>query len=62
MSSSTSQEKIEEILFTFVQVDKESQARLFEEINKELEAFCSKENNDTDSTDRIFKFSSQISD
>ena len=62
MSSGTSQEKIDEILFTFLQVDKESQARLFEEINKELEAFSSKENIDTNSKDSIFDFLSQISE
>ena len=41
---------------------KKSQARLFEEIDKELEAYLSKENNDMDSTDGIFDFLSQISD
>ena len=35
---------------------KKSQARLFEEIDKELEAYLSKENNDMDSTDGIFDF------
>ena len=62
MSSGTSQEKIDEIFFSFVHVDKQSQVRLLEEINKELEAFLSKENNDTNSTDGIFDFLSQISD
>ena len=61
MPSGTSQEKVEEILFTFQQIDKESQARLFEEINKELEAFSSKENIDTNSKESIFDFLSQIS-
>ena len=42
MSSKRTQEKIEELLETFTKVDKESQARLFKEINKELEAFLSK--------------------
>ena len=44
-----------------MQVCKKSQTRLFEEINKELEPFLSKENNDTDSTDGILDFLSQIS-
>ena len=61
ISSGTSQEKLEELFFTFTQADKESQAQLFEEIKKELEVFLSKKNNDTDSTDSIFDFSSQIS-
>ena len=54
--------KIDELFFKFTQADKESHAQLFEEINKELEALLSKENNDTDSTDGIFDFLSQISD
>ena len=61
ISSGTSQEKLEELFFTFTQSDKESQAQLFEEIKKELEVFLSKKNNDTDSTDSIFDFLSQIS-
>ena len=62
MSSDKSYEKIDKILFRFVQGNRESQARLFVEINKELKAFLSKENNDTDSIDGIFHFLSQISD
>ena len=54
--------KIDELFFKFTQADKKSHAQLFEEINKELEALLSKENNDTDSTDGIFDFLSQISD
>ena len=61
ISSGTSREKLEELFFTFTQADKESQAQLFEEIKKELEVFLSKKNNDTDSTDSIFDFLSQIS-
>ena len=53
--------KIDKLFETFTKADKVSQARLFEEINKELEAFLSKENNDTDSTDDIFYLLSQIS-
>ena len=41
MSSCTSQEKIDEIFFTFVQADRESQVPLLESY-KELEAFLSK--------------------
>ena len=62
MSSDKSYEKIDKILFRFVQGNRESQTRLFVEINKELKAFLSKENNDTDSIDGIFHFLSQISD
>ena len=42
MSSKRTQEKIDGLLKTFTKADKESQARLFKEINKELEAFLSK--------------------
>ena len=62
MSSKRTQEKIDELLETFTKADKESQARLFKEISKELEAFLSKKNNDTDLADGIFDFLSQISD
>ena len=62
MSSDRTQEKIDDLLETFTKANKESQGRLFEEINKELEAFLSKENNDTDTTYGVFDFLSQISD
>ena len=62
MSSNNTQEKIGQIFFTFTQVNKATQAQLFEEINKEIEAFLSKENNNTDSIDSIFDFLNQISD
>ena len=62
MSSDRTQEKIDDLLETFTKANKESQGRLFEEINKELEAFLSKENNDIDTTYGVFDFLSQISD
>ena len=62
MSSDNTQEKIYDIFFTFTQANKATQARLFEEINKEMEAFLSQKNNGTDSTDSIFDFLNQISD
>ena len=61
MSSGTSEEKIDYILFTFVQVDKESLAWLFEKNKQRARSILYKENNDTDSTDGIFDFLSQIS-
>ena len=61
MSSGTFEEKIDYILFTFVQVDKESQAWLFEKNKQRSRGILSKENNDTDSKDDIFDFLSQIS-
>ena len=62
MSSDRTQEKIDDLLETFTKANEESQGRLFEEINKELEAFLSKENNDIDTTYGVFDFLSQISD
>ena len=62
MSSNNTEEKIDEIFFTFTQANKATQARLLEEINKETEAFLSKENNDTDSTNGIFDFLNKMSE
>ena len=61
-SSGRKQEKIDELFQIFTNADKESQAQLFGEINKEFESFLSKENNDKDSTDGILDFLDQISD
>ena len=46
----------------FTKADKELQALLFKEINRQLEAFLSKENNNKDATDRGFGFLNQLSD
>ena len=62
MSSDRTQKQIDNLLEEFTKIDKESQALLFEEINKELEAFLSRENNDNDARDRVFNFLSQSSD
>ena len=62
MSSNNTQEKIDEIFFAFTQANKATQARLLEEINKEIEAFLSKKNNDTDSTNGIFDFLNKMSE
>ena len=62
MSSDNTQEKNYEIFFTFTQVNKGTQAQLFEKINKEIEVFLSKENIATDSTDGIFDFLNKTSD
>ena len=62
MSSDRTQKQIDNLLEEFTKIYKESQALLFEEINKELEAFLSRENNDNDATDRVFDFLSQSSD
>ena len=62
MSSDTTREKNGKWFEVFTNANKKSQARLFAEINKDVEAFLSKANNDTDWTGEIFDFFSQISD
>ena len=56
MSSDSVQKQIDNLLEGFTKTDNKLQALLFEEINKELEAFLSKENNNNDTTDRVFGF------
>ena len=56
MSNDRTQKQIDNLLGEFLKADKESQALLFEEINRELEAFLSKENNDKDAKDGAFDF------
>ena len=56
MSSDRVQKQIDNLLEGFTKTDNKLQALLFEEINKELEAFLSKENNNNDTTDRLFGF------
>ena len=62
MSSDRTQKQIDNLLEEFTKADKEPQALLFEEINKQLEAFLSRENNGNDATDGVFDFLSQLSD
>ena len=61
MSSDRVQKQIDNLLEGFTKTDNKLQALLFEEINKELEAFLSKENNNNDTTDRLFGFLSKLS-
>ena len=53
---------MEELFSKFAGQDTENQAILFEEINKELEAFLAKENNDKDATDNVLNLLSTIPD
>ena len=62
MSANGSGEYDEELLVNYYSSDTKDQVRLFEEINKELEAFLTKETNDNEATDGIFHFLSTISD
>ena len=56
MSSDRVQKQIDNLLEEFTKTDNKLQVLLFEEINKKLEAFLSKENNNNDTTDRVFGF------
>ena len=62
MSANGRGEYDEELLVNYYRSDTKDQVRLFEEINKELEAFLTKETNDNEATDGIFHFLSTISD
>ena len=62
MSVERIQEKTEDLFETFTWSDKESQALLFEEINKEIEIFLAEESNSSDSTDGVFDFLIRLSD
>ena len=53
---------MEEFFSKFVGKHRENLAILFEEINKELEAFLAKENNDKDATDNVLNLLSTIPD
>ena len=53
---------MEQLFLSFVGLDTKNQAILFEEINKELEAFLTKEFNEKDVTDGVLDLLSIISD
>ena len=53
---------MEHFFSKFVGKHRENQAILFEEINKELEAFLAKENNDKEATDNVLNLLSTIPD
>ena len=62
MSVDRTQEKIDDLLEIFTLSDKESQALLFDKINKEIEAFLAERNSSIDLTDGVFDFLSRLSD
>lgn len=61
-SSDNKEESSGGLFFDFIESETAEQARRFETINKELEAFLAKENNDKDATDGILGFLAAISD
>ena len=62
MLSDNREESNEELFFDFIELETTDQARLFEAIDKELEVFLSKENNEKDATDGILDFLATIFD
>ena len=62
MSADNSEGSTEEFFLRFVGSNSENQAILFEEINRELEAFLTKESNDKDATHGFLNLLSTISD
>ena len=56
------EESTEQLFLSFVGSNTENQAMLFEEINKELEPFLTKEINNKDATDNVLDLLSTISD
>ena len=62
MSSDNKEVSSKELFFNFIESETADQARLFEAINKELEVFLAKENNDEDATDGILDFLATMSD
>ena len=62
MSVDNIEEPMEELCLRFMGSDTENQAILFEEINKELEAFLTKESDDKEVTDGVQDLLSIISD
>ena len=51
MSKIETEEPIDNLLDTYIKVDKDDRAGFLEEINKEIEVFLSRKNDDKDATD-----------
>ena len=62
MSANNTERSMEELFLKFVGSNIENQVILFEEINRELEAFLTKESNDKDATDSVLYLLLAISD
>ena len=62
MSANNTEGSTEELFLKFVGSNTENQAILVEEINRELEAFLTKESNDKDATDSVLELLLAISD
>ena len=62
ISANNTEEPMEQLFLSFLGSDTKNQSILFEEINKELEAFFTKEFNKKDVTDGVLDLLSIISD
>ena len=62
MSKIETEEPIDNLLDTYIKVDKDDRAGFLEEINKEIEAFLSRKNDDKDVTDWVSDFLRDLSD
>ena len=63
MSGFETEEQIDNLLDAYTKADTDQQVSLLEEIiNKELEAFLSRESNDNDATNGVFDFLRYLSD
>ena len=62
MSADNSEGSTEELFLRFVGSNTENKAILFDEINRELKVFLTKESNDKDATDGVFDLLPTISD
>ena len=56
MSKTEREEQINNLLDAYTQANKADQARLLEETNKEIDAFLYRENDNKDTTDKVFDF------
>ena len=62
MSKIETEEPIDNLLDTYIKVDKDDRAGFLEEINKEIEVFLSRKNDDKDATDWVSDFLRDLSD
>ena len=62
MSETETEEQINNLLDAYTRADEDDWARLLEEINKEIEAFLSRESYNKGPTDGVFDFLRKLSD
>ena len=62
MSGFETEEQTDNLLDAYTKVDEDIRASFLEEINKELEAFLSRESDNNDATDGVFDFLRDLSD